>query len=132
MSGSIREYIREHLEDGIEELQRLCRSRSVSAQGEGRETAELVVEEQQHGETLRRMSGAKPATPQGRITEREHWHRLGRGGALRAGGRELRAQRQREARVGGAAALGQEREGHHGLGHPNTYWRGRKYLSSAS
>ena len=52
---------------------------------QGRETAELVVEEQEHGETLRRMSGAKPNTPQGRITEREHWHRLGRGGALRAG-----------------------------------------------
>jgi VIT1/CCC1 family predicted Fe2+/Mn2+ transporter len=52
---------------------------------QGRETAELVVEEQEHGETLRRMSGAKPTTPQGRITEREHWHRLGRGGALRAG-----------------------------------------------
>jgi len=52
---------------------------------QGRETAELVVEEQEHGETLRRMSGAKPRTPQGRITERESWHRLGRGGALRAG-----------------------------------------------
>ena len=52
---------------------------------QGREAAALVVEEQEHGETLRRMSGAKPNTPQGRITEREHWHRLGRGGALRAG-----------------------------------------------
>src|SRR5436190_16928868 len=52
---------------------------------QGRETAELVVEEQEHGETLRRMSGARPNTPQGRITERESWHRLGRGGALRAG-----------------------------------------------
>jgi VIT1/CCC1 family predicted Fe2+/Mn2+ transporter len=52
---------------------------------QGRETAELVVEEQEHGETLRRMSGAKPRSPQGRITERENWHRLGRGGALRAG-----------------------------------------------
>lgn len=52
---------------------------------QGRETAALVVEEQEHGETLRRLSGAKPTTPQGRITERERWHRLGRGGALRAG-----------------------------------------------
>jgi VIT1/CCC1 family predicted Fe2+/Mn2+ transporter len=52
---------------------------------QGRETAELVVEEQEHGETLRRMSGARPNTPQGRITERENWHRVGRGGALRAG-----------------------------------------------
>jgi vacuolar iron transporter family protein len=52
---------------------------------QGREAAALVVEEQEHGETLRRMSGAKPNTPQGRITERERWHRLGRGGALRAG-----------------------------------------------
>jgi VIT1/CCC1 family predicted Fe2+/Mn2+ transporter len=51
---------------------------------QGRETADLVVEEQEHGETLRRLSGVKPKTPQGRITEREHWHRLGRGGALRA------------------------------------------------
>src|SRR3954470_15368381 len=39
---------------------------------QGRETAELVVEEQEHGETLRRMSGARPNTPQGRITEREN------------------------------------------------------------
>jgi VIT1/CCC1 family predicted Fe2+/Mn2+ transporter len=52
---------------------------------QGREAAELVVEEQEHGETLRRMSGAKPHTPQTRIAEREHWHRMGRGGALRAG-----------------------------------------------
>jgi VIT1/CCC1 family predicted Fe2+/Mn2+ transporter len=52
---------------------------------QGRETAELVIEEQEHGETLRRMSGGRPNTPQGRITERESWHRLGRGGALRAG-----------------------------------------------
>jgi VIT1/CCC1 family predicted Fe2+/Mn2+ transporter len=52
---------------------------------QGRETAELVIEEQEHGETLRRMSGVRPNTPQGRITERENWHRLGRGGALRAG-----------------------------------------------
>jgi len=52
---------------------------------QGRETAELVVEEQEHGETLRRLSGARPTTPQGRITERENWHRVGRGGALRAG-----------------------------------------------
>jgi VIT1/CCC1 family predicted Fe2+/Mn2+ transporter len=51
---------------------------------QGRETAELVAEEQAHGETLRRLSGAKPTSPQGRITEREHWHRVGRGGALRA------------------------------------------------
>jgi VIT1/CCC1 family predicted Fe2+/Mn2+ transporter len=52
---------------------------------QGHESAALVVEEQEHGETLRRMSGAKPTTPQGRITEREQWHRVGRGGALRAG-----------------------------------------------
>jgi vacuolar iron transporter family protein len=52
---------------------------------QGREAAALVVEEQEHGETLRRLSGAKPATPQRRITERESWHRFGRGGALRAG-----------------------------------------------
>ena len=52
---------------------------------QGRETAELVVEEQEHGETLRRLSGARPTTPQTRITERENWHRVGRGGALRAG-----------------------------------------------
>jgi VIT1/CCC1 family predicted Fe2+/Mn2+ transporter len=51
---------------------------------QGRETAQLVAEEQEHGETLRRMSGAKPNTPQARITERESWHRVGRGGALRA------------------------------------------------
>jgi VIT1/CCC1 family predicted Fe2+/Mn2+ transporter len=52
---------------------------------QGREAAALVVEEQEHGETLRRMSGAKPNTPQASISEREHWHRFGRGGALRAG-----------------------------------------------
>jgi VIT1/CCC1 family predicted Fe2+/Mn2+ transporter len=52
---------------------------------QGRETAALAVEEQEHGETLRRMSGAPPNTPQARIAEREHWHRRGRGGALRAG-----------------------------------------------
>jgi VIT1/CCC1 family predicted Fe2+/Mn2+ transporter len=51
---------------------------------QGRESAALVVEEQEHGATLRRMSGAKPQTPQALIGERERWHRVGRGGTLRA------------------------------------------------
>jgi VIT1/CCC1 family predicted Fe2+/Mn2+ transporter len=55
------------------------------ARQDGRESAALVVEEQEHGETLRRLSGAKPYSPQALIGEREHWHRVGRGGALRAG-----------------------------------------------
>jgi VIT1/CCC1 family predicted Fe2+/Mn2+ transporter len=52
---------------------------------QGRESAALVVEEQEHGETLRRLSGAKPYSPQALIGERERWHRVGRGGTLRAG-----------------------------------------------
>ncbi len=52
---------------------------------QGSETAALVVEEQAHGETLRRMSGAPPFGSGARIVERERWHSLGRGGALRAG-----------------------------------------------
>jgi VIT1/CCC1 family predicted Fe2+/Mn2+ transporter len=51
---------------------------------QGDETAALVVEEQEHGETLRRMRGEGPLAPRGRIAERETWHRFGRGGALRA------------------------------------------------
>jgi VIT1/CCC1 family predicted Fe2+/Mn2+ transporter len=52
---------------------------------QGRESAALVAEEQEHGATLRRLSGAKPQTPQALIGERERWHRVGRGGTLRAG-----------------------------------------------
>ena len=44
MAGSVGEHIADHLDEGIETLKRLCRSRSVSAQGEGAETAELVAE----------------------------------------------------------------------------------------
>jgi VIT1/CCC1 family predicted Fe2+/Mn2+ transporter len=51
----------------------------------GRESAALVVEEQEHGATLRRLSGVKPQSPQALIGERERWHRVGRGGTLRAG-----------------------------------------------
>jgi VIT1/CCC1 family predicted Fe2+/Mn2+ transporter len=51
----------------------------------GRESAALVAEEQEHGATLRRLSGAKPQSPQALIGERERWHRVGRGGTLRAG-----------------------------------------------
>ncbi len=51
---------------------------------QGIETAALVVEEQEHGDTLRALGGIAPAGPRGHIVEREHWHRLGRGGALRA------------------------------------------------
>lgn len=51
---------------------------------QGDETAQLVAEEQAHGETLRRMRGEEPLAPRGRIAERETWHRFGRGGALRA------------------------------------------------
>jgi VIT1/CCC1 family predicted Fe2+/Mn2+ transporter len=51
----------------------------------GRESAALVAEEQEHGATLRRLSGAKPYTPRALIGERERWHSVGRGGTLRAG-----------------------------------------------
>jgi VIT1/CCC1 family predicted Fe2+/Mn2+ transporter len=51
---------------------------------QGRESAALVAEEQEHGATLRRLSGAKPQTSQALIGERERWHRVGRGGTLRA------------------------------------------------
>ncbi|MBW3624776.1 MAG: M20/M25/M40 family metallo-hydrolase [Armatimonadetes bacterium] len=44
MDERVRSYIREHLDDGMAELKLLCASRSVSAQGEGRETAALVAE----------------------------------------------------------------------------------------
>jgi acetylornithine deacetylase/succinyl-diaminopimelate desuccinylase-like protein len=44
MADSVQTYIREHLQDGIRDLAQLCRSRSVAAQGEGQETAELVAE----------------------------------------------------------------------------------------
>ena len=52
-------------------------------QGSG-ETATLADEEQEHGETLRQMSGAQPTPPRSLIVERERWHRL-------AGRRTLRA-----------------------------------------
>lgn len=52
---------------------------------QGDETATLVAEERAHGDTLRQMRGAPPLPARGRITERERWHRLARGGALRAG-----------------------------------------------
>jgi vacuolar iron transporter family protein len=55
------------------------------ARQDGHESAALVVEEQAHGATLRRLSGAKPYTPAALIGQREHWHRVGRGGTLRAG-----------------------------------------------
>jgi VIT1/CCC1 family predicted Fe2+/Mn2+ transporter len=51
---------------------------------QGRESAALVVEEQEHGATLRRLSGAEPFSPRALIGERERWHRMGRGGAVRA------------------------------------------------
>jgi VIT1/CCC1 family predicted Fe2+/Mn2+ transporter len=52
---------------------------------QGREGAALAAEEQEHGATLRRLSGADPFSPRALIGERERWHRLGRGGAVRAG-----------------------------------------------
>jgi VIT1/CCC1 family predicted Fe2+/Mn2+ transporter len=51
---------------------------------QGQESAALAVEEQEHGDTLRRLSGVDPSTPRSRIAERERWHRSGRGGAIRA------------------------------------------------
>src|SRR5262249_9029750 len=51
---------------------------------QGPESAALVEEEQAHGDTLRQLSGARPYPPRVHITEREHWHRFSRGGALRA------------------------------------------------
>jgi VIT1/CCC1 family predicted Fe2+/Mn2+ transporter len=51
---------------------------------QGRESAALAVEEQEHGDTLRRLAGAEPFSPRARIGERERWHRVGRGGAIRA------------------------------------------------
>jgi VIT1/CCC1 family predicted Fe2+/Mn2+ transporter len=51
---------------------------------QGRESAALVVEEQEHGATLRRLSGAEPFSPRALIGERERWHRVGRGGSVRA------------------------------------------------
>ena len=44
MADSVQNYIRRHLDRGIGDLARLCRSRSVAAQGQGRETADLVAE----------------------------------------------------------------------------------------
>jgi hypothetical protein len=56
---------------------------------------------------------ARAVQPHGELVER----RIGVFGAQR---RELGGQRERETGVRGAAALCQEHEGHHELGHPNT------------
>jgi acetylornithine deacetylase/succinyl-diaminopimelate desuccinylase-like protein len=44
MSDSVQDYIRSHIEDAMADLKALCASRSVAAQGEGRETADLVAD----------------------------------------------------------------------------------------
>jgi acetylornithine deacetylase/succinyl-diaminopimelate desuccinylase-like protein len=44
MNASVQDYIRGHIDDGLADLGRLCASRSAAAQGEGRQTADLVAE----------------------------------------------------------------------------------------